>query len=191
MVRAQRLGPDPVEVARLRGLDEDRARAELDAADLEPDRVSVRWSGEPLARTLFVKGVPSSADGSAGSAMAGPDGEAARKVAAALGIDREGVAFTCSRPDGAADAGRRAERLGLQIEALDPAVVIATDGEAAADVTTAMRTDALAFGTPVRKDGRVYLAVDGFEACLDDESHKRRVWAQLRPLGVAGDEGPA
>lgn len=174
---------DPVETARLRALYEAKARAELDAAG----PAAVRWSGDPLARVVFVKGVPSEADTAAGLAFAGADGDAARKAAAALGIAGGGLLFLCSRPGPNLDASQRAERLGLQIEAADPAIVVAADAEAADDLAVAFGLSGLPAGEPARCLGRTLGALDGLEASLSDEDLKRRVWAQLRALAAQPD----
>lgn len=176
------------EAARLRALYEAKAVAELDEADPSPASSSVRWSGSPLARTAFVKGSPSPDERAGGTAFSGGDGRAAEKAAAALGLDG-GLFFTCSRPDPAMDPRQRAERLATQLEAVDPATVIATDAEAAEDLAAAFGLADLPFGQPARSLGRTLLAVDGLEASLGDEARKRRVWAQMRTLS-AGATAP-
>lgn len=172
------------EAARLRRTFEVKAVAELEDAGPTPAGSAVRWSGDPVARTAFVKGTPSAADREAGAAFAGGDGEAAAKAAAALALDGAGLFFTCSRPDPALSPEQRADRLGLQIEAVDPATVIATDADAAQDLAAAFGLQELVFGSPVRRSGRTLLAVDGLEASLSDETRKRRVWTQMRGLAA-------
>jgi len=165
----------------IRALHEARAGVELAAADAAaPGSDRVAWRGSLMAGVMLVKGLPGPAEASGGSAMSGADGEALGKALEALGWN-EGDAFhTLSRPNPDIDAVRRAERLRLQAEAVDPQVVVALDTDAAVDL-------AHAFGLPELKPGRVLvaggrrlLAVEGFEASLGDERAKRRVWSQLK-----------
>lgn len=166
---------------KIRALHEARAGIELAAADSAApgsDRVASR--GSLFAGVMLVKGLPGPAEASGGAAMSGADGEALGKALEALGWSETDAFFTLSRPHPDIDTVRRAERLRLQTEAIDPQVVVALDADAAADL-------AHAFGLPELKSGRVLvargrrlLAVDGFEASLGDERGKRRVWSQLK-----------
>ena len=162
-----------------------KARAELEQADaLARGSSRVSWSGDEIATVALVKGTPGEADTRAGHALAGPDGEAAHKALDALGLAPERFAI-CSRV-GKAGAAARAKRLRLAIEAVDPRIVVALDGEAAADLAAAFGLDSLGFGTPVSVGGRRFLAVDGLEASLADEKRKRLVWRQLKTLKTTG-----
>lgn len=185
MVRDRGVTPDAAEVERLRALYGARVRLELDLTEDREPAARVRWSGDPLARVVFVKGVPSAADVEAGRAFAGADGDAARKAAAALGLDAGGVLFTCSRPAG--DERSSAARLVAQIEAADPDVVIAADAAAAEDVATALGAGRLVAGVPISALGRSVVAVDGFEESLGDEDRKRLIWSQMRSVAAARD----
>jgi hypothetical protein len=157
-----------------------KARAELDAADaLLPDPGTVARRGGPDAAVLLIKGTPDAADAAAGHALAGADGQAAIKALASMGLgDAERLAML-SRPAGAVE---QPERLARYIAASDPRWVVALDGEAAEDLAVALGVRRLAFGRPLDRDGRRFLAVDGLAACLDDAARKRLVWAQLRTL---------
>jgi len=165
----------------LRALHEARVRAELTAADrLLPGSDGVPSAGAHFATIVVVKGLPGPAEASGKPAMSGADGEAARKALAALGWEPASVFFTLSRPGSSTDAPRRAARLRLQIEAVDPEFVLAVDTDAAADVAEALGLERLALGALVRAGGRRVLACDGLEASLGDSARKRRVWSQLK-----------
>lgn len=182
MVRAEPVSDRSTQAARLRALYAARSRAELDAAEEVAGGPAVRWSGDPLARTMFVKGAPGLADTEAGAAFAGPDGEAASRAMAALGRDGEGILFTCSRPPVSLPESDRYARLAAQIEAADPEVVVAADPDAAADVACSLGIATLVPGQPAVAGGRVFLALSGLEDSLGDEGRKRVVWGQLKSL---------
>jgi hypothetical protein len=174
--------------AKLRALHEARAKAELAAADsLAPgsDRVAPR--GALMAQLAVVKGLAGPAEATGGAALSGADGTALAKALEALGWVADTVFYTLSRPEPGIEPSRRAERLRLQIEAVDPTVVVALDAEAAEDLVEAFGCEPLAPGRALRVLGRSFVAVDGFEAALGDERTKRRVWAQLK---LAKPEGP-
>jgi hypothetical protein len=156
----------------------DKARAEL--ADVFGAHCAVTWHGDVLAEVLLVKGEPGPEDVGAGFALAGADGEAITKALDALGADGSRFAL-CSRAFDAPESGRY-QALRRAVEAVDPSTVIALDGEAAADLATALGIEAIVYGTPITVDGRTVLAVDGFERSLGDETRKRAVWTQLRAL---------
>ncbi|MBA4370183.1 MAG: hypothetical protein C0418_01210 [Coriobacteriaceae bacterium] len=169
----------------LRALFEAKARAELERADaLLAGSDSVRWSGDPQGRVFVVKGAPDPEDTAAGSAFAGPDGGAVRKALAALGLPDDAIFYAVARPErGAPDEAVRA-RLALQIEAVDPAIVLAADPAAATDLAGAVHAHALDPGRLVVSAGRRLLALDGLRASLSDESLKRRVWSQMKALAT-------
>jgi hypothetical protein len=166
---------------------EERAKAELRAADaLVPGSDALAWSGALLAEVVLVKGLPGPAEASGGCALSGADGEAARKALAALGWGRDGVFCTLSRPESHDSADHGAQRLRLQIEAVNPALVLALDAEAAEDVARAFGVDGLPLGKEMRVLGRRIVAVDGLEASLSEPARKQRVWRQLqaaKPMG--------
>lgn len=172
----------------VRALFEARARAELAAADaLAPGSDAVEWAGALLAEVVVVKGLAGPAEATGGAALSGPDGEAARKALRALGYADAGLFFTLSRPEPGIPAERRGDRLRMQIEAVDPALVLALDREAAEDLAEALGIAQPEFGQPVRVLGRRIVAVDGLEASLADPARKKRVWRQLQ---AAKAEGP-
>lgn len=167
----------------LRALFEAKARAELERADAalvssEP----VPWSGDPLGRVFAVKGAPDPEDADAGRAFAGPDGEALRKGIAALGLSAGTIFFTVARPARAATDEAVRARLALQLEAVDPSIVVATDAAAATDLAAVVGADRLDPGKPTACSGRRVLALEGLRASLADASLKRRVWAQMKAL---------
>ena len=158
-----------------------RARAELAAADSSaPGSDAVAWSGALMASVAAVKGLAGPAEASGGAAFSGADGEALVKALEALGYCADEVFFTVSRPEPGLDREVLADRLRLQVETVDPGVVLALDAEAAADLAEAFGVEPLVFGVPVRVLGRRLLAVDGFEASLGNPARKRRVWEQLK-----------
>ena len=186
---------DPGDIAidtvadKLRALHEARVRAELAAADAAApgsDRVAPR--GALLAELAAVKGLPGPAEASGGAAISGADGTALQKALEALGYAAETVFFTLSRPEPGMDRERASDRLRLQLEAVDPKVVVALDAEAAADVAEAFGCEEpVPGGAALRVLGRRLIAVSGFEAALADPDAKQRVWAELKG---AKPEGP-
>ncbi|MDZ4168706.1 MAG: uracil-DNA glycosylase family protein [Coriobacteriia bacterium] len=173
---------------RLRASYEAKARAELAAADaLAPGADTVRWSGDPLASVVVVKGSPGPAEACGGPALSGADGEALHKALEALGWDPPLAFMTLSSPISGLDDGARAARLRLQVEAIDPRVVIALDAVAADDLARAFEIPSLKAGSPVVSDGRRIVVLSGFEASLGDERLKRTVWRELK---AAAPDGP-
>lgn len=174
--------------AAVRALYEAKVRAELAEADqLLPGADRVAWSGAVLADVVVVKGLDGPAEASGGEALSGADGEALAKALHALGWP-QGVSFhTVSRPIPGCDEGAVVRRLRLQIEAVDPALLIALDAQAADDVARAFGVKRPKFGEALTVNGRRFVAVDGFEDSLVDESHKRRVWKHLQ---AARPDGP-
>lgn len=173
---------DPEPLAELRALYAAKATAEEDAADALLPSLPVRRSGDPLARVLLLKGEPGPADLSAGEALAGADGDAARAALDALSLPVGSVLAVVTRPSAEVTPDLAVGRLAIYLEACDPEVAVALDGIAAEDLAAAVGMRALPFGEPGRVRGRVVLAVDGLEASLEDEARKRRVWSQLKVL---------
>lgn len=167
------------ESAHIREVYEAKAHAELAASEASPT-APIAWTGDPLAEVALVKGEPEEADLSAGRALAGDDGDAAAKALAALGFDPAAVFATVSRQPRLAPAAV-VGRLSLQLEAVDPRVVVALDPEAAQDVGAIFGVE-LRPGEAESCRGRTLLALDGFSASLPDEDLKRRVWRQLQAL---------
>ena len=176
--------------AKLRALHEARAKAELAAADmLAPGSDRVAPTGALLAEIAAVKGLPGPAEASGGAALSGADGAALGKALQALGWAADTVFYTLSRPEPGMDHKRAADRLRMQLEAVDPQVIVVLDAEAASDVAEAFgcaRPEP--GGSPLRVLGRRIVAIGGFEAALADPKAKQRVWAQLK---AAKPEGPA
>lgn len=177
----------PMSVEQIRALFLERARAELAAADsAAPGSDAVAWSGALLASVVAVKGLAGPAEASGGAAFSGADGRALVKALEALGWNGSDVFFTLSRPEPGLDREALADRLRLQVETVDPELVLALDAEAAADLAEAFGVEPLRVGAPTRVLGRRLLAVDGFEASLGDPTRKRRVWEQLKAGRPAG-----
>lgn len=174
------------ETARIRGLHEQRALAEIAAADATwPGAGAVPWSGSLMPSVALIKGLAGPAESAGGAALSGADGEAAAKALEALGHDPAQSFAALSRPDASASSEVRAVRVRLLVEAVDAPIVIALDAESAEDLARAFGVDRLGFGKAVRVAGRRLLGVDGLEASLADEKRKRRVWAQLKAAAPA------
>jgi hypothetical protein len=133
-----------------------------------------------------VKGSPGPAEASGGAAFSGVDGEAAVKALTALGYSEDDLYFTLSRPETGIDSSRLIARLRAQIEAVDPALVLAVDTAAADDVAAAFGVARPSWGREVQALGRRIVAVDGLEASLTDRARKRRVWEQLKSARAEG-----
>lgn len=166
---------------KLRRLHEQKALAELAVADAEApgsDVVAVR--GALLADVVVVKGLAGPAEAAGGAAMSGADGDAAVAALEALGYGADTAFFTLSRPEPGIALDARARRLRMQVEAVDPAAVVAVDAEAAEDLAAAFGLEALLFGSAVRVAGRMLVAADGLEASLADARRKATVWRHLK-----------
>jgi hypothetical protein len=144
--------------------------------------------GALLAEIAVVKGLPGPAEATGGGALSGADGQALAKALEALGWNPTTIFYTLSRPEPGMEAPRRADRLRLQLESVDPRTVVALDAEAASDVAEAFGCEEPVPGSaPLRVLGRQIVAVSGFEAALADPKAKQRVWAELK---AAKPEGP-
>jgi hypothetical protein len=178
------------EAASLAALYAAAASAEEDAADALLPAVPVARTGAPGARLLLVKGAPGPEDERAGAGPAGPDADAVLKALARLVEEGawpampDDVLGVVTRPAAGTAAGLAAARLARYLEAADPALAVALDETAAADLAVAAGLRALPFGEPAVVAGRTLLAVDGMEASLSDPERKKRVWAQLKSLGA-------
>lgn len=174
---------DAGEIAALRALYGAASSAEEDAADALLPGLPVKRRGEPAARVLLLKGEPGAADVAAGSALDGPDGDAARSALEALGVPLDGgVLAIVTRPAAGTSAAIASERVARYLEAADPQVALALDDTARDDLAAAAGLRSLPFGELRRVRGRMLLAVDGLEASLVDDERKKRVWAQLKAL---------
>lgn len=172
-------------VAEIERIYREKALAELAEADrIAPGSDAVRSEGDPFAEVFLVKGEPGPAEVSGGAALSGPDGTAVRKALSALGFDPDSVFATVARPESGIDRDLLRDRLVMQVEAVDPWVVLALDAEAAAEVAAAFNLGSLSFGKPVHASGRMFVAVDGMEASLADVRAKRRVWNQMQAVQV-------
>ena len=147
-------------------------------ADVVADR------GEVLAQVALVKGLPGPAEATGGAALSGADGAAADSALSELGYHPSAAFRMLSRPEPGLEPAQRVARVRYSLEAVDPAVVVALDAEAAEDVWEAFGLARCPFGQPVRSAGRTFIAVDGLEASLTDPDRKRRVWRQMQPIRV-------
>lgn len=159
-----------------------KIRAELVASEqLLGNAACVAWTGSLYPVVALVKGEPGPVERAGGGALSGPDGEAAVKALAALGVT--GPTWrTLSRPTPGIAADLIGLRLRQQLCAVDPDVVVALDREAAADLALAFGVATLTFGEPVAVGGMKLIAVDGMEASLADGRRKREVWQQFQGL---------
>lgn len=185
---SERAQVSEAEAARIRAAHEARARAELAAAEaLAPGSDTVPWSGSLLPEIVLLKGLPGPAEAAGGAALSGADGEAAVKALERLGYAPDSMFGALTRPDPGTDEAARVARVRALVEAVDPATVIALDGEAAADLGAAYALPSFALGREYRVAGRRLVAVEGLEASLTDEKLKARVWRQLQ---CAAPRGP-
>jgi len=169
----------------LRALYEAKARTELALADsLAAGSDVVASSGALLAQVALVKGLPGPAEAAGGAALSGADGAAADAALTTLGYEPSAAFRILSRPEPTLESSARVTRLRYALEAVDPAIVIALDAEAAEDVRVAFDLSRLPFGRPVKSGGRTILAVDGLEASLVDQARKRRVWRQMQAIRI-------
>lgn len=140
-----------------------------------------------MAQVAVVKGLPGPTEAAGGEALSGPDGTAITKALEALGWAAAGLFFTLSRPVAGIDNESAAKRLRLQIEAVDPYLVIALDRQAADDLARAYDVEPIVAGTSITALGRILMGVSEFEQSLADSSSKQHAWAQLQ---LAKPPGP-
>lgn len=163
-----------------------KAAAELgDAEALAPGPIR-GWRGEPGARLAFVIGRPSEEDRAAGEILRGATGEAAGKAAEALGVALGAFFALATRPVEGLDASASTDRVGLALEAADPAVVIALDANAAQDVANAYSIAVPGAGVPVRVRGRIFGYAGDLGASLSDARAKAKVWGAMRTIAAEG-----
>jgi hypothetical protein len=165
---------------------EAKARAELDDAESIGGVPARGWRGEPLGRLAFVVSAMAPDEVATGEPLLGQTGEAADKAAAAFGVATGDLFVVASRPAADIPADARDRRLALLLEAADPEVVIALDGDAASDLAGACGCERLEPGRPVRLHGRVMGFVGEFAASLGDRPAKARVWAAMKAIAAEG-----
>ena len=160
-----------------------KVQQELTDADrMAPGADSSSSSGDVFADAFLVKGDPGPAEVAGGTALSGPDGEAARRALEALGFDPASVFATVARPEPDVDPEGLHARLRMQVEAVDPYAVVGLDRVATDLIREAFALSALRPGRQKHVHGRVFVAVDGLEASLSDVALKQRVWRQFRVL---------
>lgn len=180
------------------------ARAREDAEALA--RAGFSCAGRALADVLLVKGELSDEELAGGELLAGPDGDALRAALRALGYPEGDWAAVSScvwrspgegggLPAGGAAAsacGAAWDRvdpadLAWAVEAVDPELVVALDGEAARALAGALGMgEPPAPGSVGLAAGRRVLCLGGFAASLSDQRAKRVMWDRLKlvpPLG--------
>lgn len=174
--------PDPAAAEQVRRAFERKIAAELAAADaLSPGSDVIPPGGALIAQVMLVKGLAGPAEISGAPALSGPDGVAADKALEALTWPSGSWFATVARPVPEEVPERVSARLLMQVEAVDPYVVVALDEVAASELARAFALESpLRWGEIVAAQGRRLLAVDGLEAALADEGRKRRVWRQLK-----------
>jgi hypothetical protein len=158
-----------------------KTRAELADADALIGAGESGHSGVVIGpRIAFVVARPASAVAGEGrGVLTARVADAAAKAAEALGAAGDTFEIA-SRPVHGAPAEARARRLRLALEAVDPLVVIALDGEAASDLADAFGLDGLRRQSPVRVCGRAIGFAGEFAASLDDTTEKARAWSAMK-----------
>ena len=164
----------------------------------------VRMAGNAFSPIVLVKGELNADELAGGELLAGADGHALRAALGAIGYAPEdfcalaAVAGPAQPGDAVAAAGEPLppEVLHEALEALDPEAVLLLDDAAARAMRDAY-ADALVviedFDTAMLKPGliapvlgRRVLALDGFEAALNDPREKQRMWAYIKRLPPVG-----
>ena len=84
----------------------------------------------------------------------------------------------------------KGERLRLLIEILDPMVIVALDKDAYQALSEMFASAEgapvkWAFETAAEVQGRLLVSIEGFEAALNSEAGKQRVWRQLKQASYA------
>lgn len=128
------------------------------------------------AAVLLLKGVPGPAEACGGAAFSGADGEAAAKAMEALGYGPHELAWVFLRTD----SSRRVERLRLEVETIDPAVVVCLDRKASEAFSASIGESLAAPGAHDTSVGRRVVVLEGFESLLDDPAEKRAAWRTLK-----------
>jgi len=158
-----------------------KSRIELTSAErLAPLCGQVPSRGPLDAQTVVFKGQLGPTESSGGSAVGGSDGAAVEAALERLGWDRDRVFFAVAPVCADQLPDERAARITGIIEAVDPELVVTLDADAAAEVGVALGVPKPHFGRSSEVRGRSFVAVDGLEASLADETRKRRVWTQFK-----------
>lgn len=185
----------------------DRKEALAGAVEQELEALAtrgVRMAGNAFSPIVLVKGELNADELAGGELLAGADGHALRAALGAIGYAPEdfcalaAVAGPAQTGDAVAAAGEPLppEVLYEALETLDPEAVLLLDDAAARAMRDAY-ADALVviedFDTAMLKPGliapvlgRRVLALDGFEAALNDPREKQRMWAYIKRLPPAG-----
>lgn len=185
----------------------DRKEALAGAVEQELEALAtrgVRMAGNAFSPIVLVKGELNADELAGGELLAGADGHALRAALGAIGYAPEdfcalaAAAGPAQPGDAVAAAGEPLppEVLHEALEALDPEAVLLLDDAAARAMRDAY-ADALVviedFDTAMLKPGliapvlgRRVLALDGFEAALNDPREKQRMWAYIKRLPPAG-----
>lgn len=185
----------------------DRKEALAGAVEQELEALAtrgVRMAGNAFSPIVLVKGELNADELAGGELLAGADGHALRAALGAIGYAPEdfcalaAVAGPAQPGDAVAAAGEPLppEVLHEALETLDPEAVLLLDDAAARAMRDAY-ADALVviedFDTAMLKPGliapvlgRRVLALDGFEAALNDPREKQRMWAYIKRLSPAG-----
>lgn len=185
----------------------DRKEALAGAVEQELEALAtrgVRMAGNAFSPIVLVKGELNAEELAGGELLAGADGHALRAALGAIGYAPEdfcalaAVAGPAQPGDAVAAAGEPLppEVLHEALETLDPEAVLLLDDAAARAMRDAY-ADALVviedFDTAMLKPGliapvlgRRVLALDGFEAALNDPREKQRMWAYIKRLPPAG-----
>lgn len=185
----------------------DRKEALAGAVEQELEALAtrgVRMAGNAFSPIVLVKGELNADELAGGELLAGADGHALRAALGAIGYAPEdfcalaAVAGPAQPGDAVAAAGEPLppEVLHEALETLDPEAVLLLDDAAARAMRDAY-ADALVviedFDTAMLKPGliapvlgRRVLALDGFEAALNDPREKQRMWAYIKRLPPAG-----
>lgn len=185
----------------------DRKEALAGAVEQELEALAtrgVRMVGNAFSPIVLVKGELNADELAGGELLAGADGHALRAALGAIGYAPEdfcalaAVAGPAQPGDAVAAAGEPLppEVLHEALETLDPEAVLLLDDAAARAMRDAY-ADALVviedFDTAMLKPGliapvlgRRVLALDGFEAALNDPREKQRMWAYIKRLPPAG-----
>lgn len=169
----------PIRASEIRRLYERKVADELAKADaIVPGSDLIHWRGDLLATVAVLKGAPGPSEACGGAAVSGADGTAAVAGLEALGHDPSAIFYALTRPvDGS--RGDLVLRVRLLVEAIDAPLVLALDPLAASDIAEAFALAPLRPGETVQSGGRSFVALDGLEAALADDTAKKRVWRQM------------
>lgn len=155
----------------------------------ELEEGGVTMAGNAFSSVLLVKGTMGPAEQAGGALLSGADGKALRAALLKLGYAPEDWMAISAPAD--------PELLRQAVVAVDPATLVMCDEAAASAIREAFADDLVALANPedallspgclIMVAGIRMLNLGGFEAALQSNREKQRMWAYLKQIPPLGE----